>query len=102
MLRHRKQLDWSATAAREFIEGIVHIAEESPQGARLVKSRIDRAGRFLELNPRMGKPGVVLGTREYPVPKTRYTLVYEEDVTIIYILHCWHQSRQRITGDARS
>ncbi len=49
----------------------------------------------------MGKPGVVAGTREYPVPKTRYTLIYEESVSAIHILHCWHQSRQRATdGDA--
>lgn len=94
-----KPLDWSATAARELIDGLVHIAEDSPQGARLVKGRIDRAGRFLELNPRMGKPGVVAGTREYPVPKTSYTLIYEEGVGAIHILHCWHQSRQRIAGD---
>ena len=59
-----KPLDWSATAEQELIEGIVHIAEDSPHGARLVVSRIDRAGRFLELNQRMGKPGVVAGTRE--------------------------------------
>lgn len=72
-----------------------HIAEDSPQGARLVKGRIDRAGRFLEQNPRMGKPGAVAGTREYPVPKTRYTLIYEEGAGVITILHCWHQSRQR-------
>ncbi|MDO8788559.1 MAG: type II toxin-antitoxin system RelE/ParE family toxin [Sulfuritalea sp.] len=91
---------WSATAAREFIGGLAHIAEDSLQGAQLVRSRIDRAARFLELNPRMGKPGVVAGTREYPVPKTRYTLIYEEGVSTIHILHCWHQSRQRAIGGA--
>ncbi|BAO28280.1 type II toxin-antitoxin system RelE/ParE family toxin [Sulfuritalea hydrogenivorans] len=100
MSSRNKPLDWSATAARELIDGLVHIAEDSPQGARLVKTRIDRAGRFLELNPRMGKPGVVAGTREYPAPKTRYTLIYEEGVNAIHILHCWHQSRQRVVGDA--
>lgn len=73
-----KPLDWSANAERELVEGLVHIAEDSLQGARLVKSRIDRAGRFLELNPRMGKPGAIAGTREYPVPKTSYTLIYQE------------------------
>ena len=78
MSSRNKPLDWSATAAQELIDGLVHIAEDSPQGARLVKGRIDRAGRFLELNPRMGKPGAVAGTREHPVPKTRYTLIYEE------------------------
>jgi plasmid stabilization system protein ParE len=59
MPKRNKPLDWSATAERELIDGLVHIAEDSPQGARLVMSRIDRAGRFLELNPRMGKPGAV-------------------------------------------
>ncbi|MCF8179250.1 MAG: type II toxin-antitoxin system RelE/ParE family toxin [Sulfuritalea sp.] len=83
-----------------MIDGLVHIAENSLQGARLVKSRIERAGRFLEQNPRRGKPGVASGTREYPVPKTSYTLIYEEGVNAIHILHCWHQRRQRIPGDA--
>jgi toxin ParE1/3/4 len=100
MPSRNKRLDWSATAARELIDGLVHIAEDSPQGARLVKGRIDRAGRFLEQNPRMGKPGVVAGTREYPVPKTSYTLIYEEGASAIHILHCWHQSRQRIHDGA--
>ena len=95
-----KPLDWSATAERELIDGLVHIAEDSPRGARLVMSRIDRAGRFLELNPRMGKPGAVTGTREYPVPKTRYTLIYEERASAIHILHCWHQRRQRVLDGA--
>ena len=98
MPSRNKPLDWSATAERELIEGFAHIAEDSPQGARLVTSRIDRAARFLELNPRMGKPGAVTGTREYPVPKTRYRLIYEERASAIHILHCWHQSRQRSLG----
>lgn len=28
-------------------------------------------------------------------------LIYEEGVDAIHILHCWHQSRQRIFDDAR-
>jgi toxin ParE1/3/4 len=100
MSSRAKPLDWSQSATRELIQGLIHIAEDSPQGARLVKGRIDRAGRFLEQNPRMGKPGAVAGTREYPVPKTRYTLIYEEGASEIHILHCWHQSRQRIIDGA--
>ena len=95
MSSRAKPLDWSLAATRELSQGLLHIAEDSPQAARLVKGRIDRAGRFLEQNPRMGKPGAVAGTREYPVPKTRYTLIYEEGASAIHILHCWHQSRQR-------
>lgn len=96
MSSRAKPLDWSQTATRELSLGLLHIAEDSLQGARLVKGRIDRAGHFLEQNPRMGKPGAVAGTREYPVPKTRYTLIYEESADVIHVLHCWHQSRQRV------
>jgi plasmid stabilization system protein ParE len=99
MSNRAKPLDWSQTATRELGQGLLHIAEDSLQGARLVKGRIDRAGRFLEQNPRMGKPGAVTGTREYPVPKTRYTLIYEEGTDAITILHCWHQSRQRVLDE---
>lgn len=96
MPRQNKRLEWSHTAASEFVEGIAFIATDSPQGANLVKARIDKAAGFLQLHPRMGKPGAVAGTREYPIPKTRYTLIYEEHSDALYILHCWHQSRQSI------
>jgi plasmid stabilization system protein ParE len=96
MPQQNKRLEWSHTAASEFVEGLAFIAADSPQGANLVQGRIDKAAGFLRLHPRMGKPGAVAGTREYPVPKTRYTLIYEEHPNAIYILHCWHQSRQCI------
>lgn len=96
MPRQKKPLDWSRGAARELVEGIAFIAEESPQGANLVKGRIDKSANFLRLHPRMGKPGAVAGTREYAVPKTPYTLIYEERPEAVFILHCWHQSRQQI------
>jgi plasmid stabilization system protein ParE len=94
MARQRKRLEWSRAAAREFIDGIAFIAADSPQGASLVKGRIDRAAGFLCQHPRLGKPGAAIGTREYPVPKTRYTLIYGESGEVVFILHCWHQSRQ--------
>lgn len=100
MPSRNKPLDWSATAERELIGGLVHIVEDSPQGAHLVMSRIDRAGWFPELKPRTGKPGAVAGTREYRVQETRYTLIYEERASAIHILHCWHQRRQRVLDGA--
>jgi toxin ParE1/3/4 len=100
MPRQKKPLEWTQTAWREFIDGITFIAEDSPHQASLVKSRIDRAAGFVHLHPRIGKPGAVTGTREYPVPRTRYTLIYEESAAVIYILHCWHQSRNRAADQA--
>lgn len=96
MPRQNKRLEWSNAAASEFVEGLAFIAADSPQSANLVKGRIDKAAGFLRLHPRMGKPGAVVGTREYPVPKTRHTLIYEELPDAICILHCWHQRRQSI------
>jgi plasmid stabilization system protein ParE len=100
MPRQKKRLEWTETAWREFIGGIAFIAEDSPHGASLVKARIDRAAVFVHSHPRMGRPGGVTGTREYPVPRTRYTLIYEEGEAAIYILHCWHQSRNRAADHA--
>lgn len=96
MSRPQKPLEWSRTAANKFVAGIAFIAEDSLQGASLVRGCIDKAARLLRLHPRIGKPGAVAGTREYPVPKTRFTLIYQETSAVIHILHCWHQSRQRI------
>lgn len=100
MSRQNKRLEWSHTAASEFVEGLAFIATDSPQSANLVKERIDKAAGFLRLHPRMGKPGAVAGTREYPVPKTRYTLIYEEHTDTIHILHCWHQRRQTVSENS--
>ena len=100
MPSRNKRLDWSATAARELIDGLVHIAEDSPQGARLVKGRIDRAGRFLEQNPRMGKPGVVAGTREYPVPKTSYTLSTFDIDLVLAMKRAANRSKDRMDIEA--
>lgn len=95
MPRRKKRLEWAETAWREFIDGIAFIADDSPHAANLVKARIDRAAGFVRSHPGMGKPGAVAGTREYSVPRTRYTLIYEEGADVIHILHCWHQRRNR-------
>jgi toxin ParE1/3/4 len=91
----RKPLEWSDAAASEFVDALAYIADESPYNATLVKNRIAKAVALIEQFPGMGKPGAVAGTREYPVPRTRHTLIYEEAARTIFLLHCWHQSRQR-------
>jgi plasmid stabilization system protein ParE len=94
MPRKNRRIDWSASAARELLDALVRLAAESAVQAVRVRSCIDRAGRFLELNPLLGKRGAVAGTLEYPVPRTPFTLIYEAENGSVHILRCWRQSRQ--------
>jgi hypothetical protein len=100
MARKSRKLGWSASAARDLLDALARLAAISPQHAARVRNRIDRAGRFLELNPLLGKRGAVAGTLEYPVPRTRFTLIYEEAGDSIHVLHCWHPTRQGAADEA--
>ena len=91
----KKQLEWANVARDEFLEGLMQIADESPANAALVQSRIEKSLNLLRSQPLMGKPGVVAGTRDHAVPNTPFSLIYEDRPTSLFILHCWHQRRDR-------
>lgn len=61
----------------------------------LVRSRIQAATREITANPGIGRPGLVAGTRECPVKKTRLIPIYMENEQSIYLFNCWHSSRER-------
>lgn len=95
MPRRKRRLEWADEAGAEYLEGLGYIAEDSPANAALVQGRIHKSAALLQTHSGLGKPGAVAGTREHPVPRTPFTLIYEIDGEQILIVHCWHQRRER-------
>ena len=76
-------------ALRNLDHGAEFIAADDPQAARQVVSRVLDAVTMLALQPGVGRPGRVPGTRELVVSKTRYTCPSCE-------LHAWAKPGARL------
>ncbi|MFN0038672.1 MAG: type II toxin-antitoxin system RelE/ParE family toxin [Burkholderiales bacterium] len=90
----KRRLEWTALALDELLVGIEVIAEDSPAAALLVYERIEHAAALLGSEPQMGRPGRVALTKELPVPRIPFTLVYREKGNILQVVHCLHQRRR--------
>jgi plasmid stabilization system protein ParE len=88
--RSRKRLEWSSTAARDLFDAWLFIAADSFTAADLVEQRILLAAERLLDFPALGRLGRVQRTRELPVARTSFTLVYhvgQRRVSIARVLH---------------
>jgi plasmid stabilization system protein ParE len=66
-----------------------YIAEDDPEAAKAVASRLKQLTKRLSSMPNLGKPGRVFGTRELITPKigkTAYIVVYRVKDTRLEIL----------------
>ncbi len=88
-----KQLEWTEAARSELAEGITYIAEDNPAAALGVWERIEYVARLLLERPGIGRVGALPGTRELPIARTFYTLIYRTTSAGIQILHVMHQRR---------
>ena len=85
---------WLKKALKNLDEELTYIASDDPKAARLVLRRIMDAVSTLPAQPSIGRPGRVPGTRELPVPNTRYLLPYRFRRGAIEILRVFHASRR--------
>jgi plasmid stabilization system protein ParE len=90
----KKRLEWTSLALNELLAGLEIIAEDNPAAALLVYERIDRVAELLAIEHGLGRPGRVAKTKEFPVPRTPFTLVYLEKGATLQIVHCLHQRRR--------
>lgn len=67
---------YSRRAISQFNRISAHIAQDSPQAAVAVGRRLRDVILALCRNPRLGRSGAVVGTREFPVPGLPYVIVY--------------------------
>jgi len=80
---------WSRRAIR--LESLrKYIAKDSQQNAVLIARRILKAVDLVQIQPDMGRPGRVLGTRELVVSDTPYIIPYRvrhERLELIAVFH---------------
>ena len=87
-----KRLEWSAAAEREYLEALAYIAADSGEtNALLIAGRVERVESLVAANPLIGTPGRRAGTREHPMARTGYTLVYRVSATKVTIVRFLHQ-----------
>lgn len=91
------KLRWTRLALADFEQAHDHIAEENPQAAHQIAQRIlDATERLLEY-PLIGRVGEDEDSREWPVDKTPYLLVYSIKGDVIELWRVWHESRDPST-----
>ena len=73
------------------------IAKDSPETAARVVDRILRSVERLAQFPQMGRKGKVEGTREWPIPRLPYIVVYEieEALNRLTVLAIFHSAQDR-------
>ena len=81
---------WSRRAIRHLESLRKYIAKDSQQNAVLIARRILKAVDLVQIQPDMGRPGRVLGTRELVVSDTPYIIPYRvrhERLELIAVFH---------------
>jgi addiction module RelE/StbE family toxin len=71
----------------------LHIRQDNPRAAIAMDELFEAAAERLATTPRMGRPGLVEGTREL-IPHESYRLVYEIIDDVIWVLTLVHTRRQ--------
>ena len=82
---------WSRPAAEDLRNLLEYIAEEDADVAKNVAQAIDAAAGMLDRFPLLGKPGRVPGSRELPLGKAPFLLVYWEGLLGVEILRVLHK-----------
>ncbi len=92
------QVKWLAVALRNLDHEAEFITADDPQAARQVVSRVVSrvldAVAVLVLQPGIGRPGRVPGTRELVVNKTRDLVPYRVRGDVVEVLRVFHTSRR--------
>ena len=92
--RSRKRLEWSARADRDLFDAWLYIAVDSFPAAEVVARRIIEGAEQLPYFPKLGRLGRIAGTREMPVGRTPFTLIYRLRSSHVSIARVLHQRRK--------
>jgi toxin ParE1/3/4 len=88
------QVRWLKKALENLDSEAQYIAEDNPQAAGIVVTRIRDSVNQLADDQSLGRPGRVVGTRELVVQKTRYIIPYRVRNNCIEVLRVFHTSRK--------
>jgi len=84
---------WTAAAEQDRTEILDYIAADNRSAAARMNRLFHEAAAMLLEHPKMGKKGVLPGTRELLAHKS-YRLVYEIDEKTVRVLMLIHTARQ--------
>ncbi len=90
----RKRLEFTARAFQHIVAAEEFIARDNPAAAEKVADSIYRTAAKLEAMPELGKLGRVPGTRELPLAKYPYTIVYRVRPSRVVVYAVLHQARK--------
>jgi toxin ParE1/3/4 len=86
---------WSPEAIEDFREIRAYIGEDDPAAALRIALHIaHNVETLLPLNPQIGRPGRVPGTRELVIPKTPFIVPYRLQGRTIEVLRVYHGARR--------
>jgi toxin ParE1/3/4 len=83
---------WTRKALINLDDAVEYITGDNPIAARKVAQRIWDSSQLLVLQPGVGRPGRVQGTRELIISDLPYILPYFQKGNTIYILRVIHTS----------
>jgi toxin ParE1/3/4 len=90
------RIRWTDPAQTDLFEICEYIARSDPAAADWVGGRVLSAIETLTAQPRLGRPGRVLGTRELVMPRLPYVVIYriaeaassaDQQVEVLRVLH---------------
>jgi addiction module RelE/StbE family toxin len=84
---------WTPEARTDRRAIFLTIRQDNPRAAVAMDELFEAAAERLETTPRMGRPGLIEGTREL-IPHESYRLIYEIKDEIISVLAIVHTRRQ--------
>lgn len=90
------QVKWLSKALQNLEQEALYIANDDPEADRVMVQCIYDAVNLLALNPALGHPGRIHGTRELVVPDFQYIVPYRVKPRLnrIEILRVFHSSRK--------
>ena len=89
----KKRLIWNKKAQKDLEEIFSYISRDDADAALRVVRRIYEAAETLAEHPRIGRDGLVPGTREFPIPQLPYLLPYRVKQDAVRILRVYHGAR---------
>lgn len=84
---------WTPEAVKDRTAIWDFIAAENPGAAIRIDEAVGDAAARLAAHPKLGKAGLIQGTRELLLAQKTYRLVYELDADTVWILAVVHTSR---------
>jgi toxin ParE1/3/4 len=87
---------WSPEALFDLADPRDYIAEDNPDAARRVAiAVVQMVEDGLSINPKLGHPGRIPGTREMVIPKLPFIVPYRIRADVLEVLGVYHHARRR-------